>query len=103
MISQDQIDAAKAAHGDVRLLTSDGVQVLIRKPRPGEYKRWRRDSMDAARRADALEDLLRAITVAPDAAGLAALLEERPGLAEEFAGAMLELVGITGRADAKKL
>jgi hypothetical protein len=100
--SDEALAAARAQHGEVTELSASGVSVLVRAPSRGEYKRFRSDSFDAAKRSDAVERLCRACVVAPDAATFDRILDARPALADVFGARVLELAGATAEATAQK-
>jgi len=97
------IQRLKAEHGEVYLVESGGVAVVVRPPRSPEYKRFRSLVMDEKRRPDALERLTRDCVVWPDPEELDALLERRPALAEVVGGKLLELAGAAEEVEIKKL
>jgi hypothetical protein len=102
-ISQDVIDSARAKYGDVMHLSAEGFEVLVRRPSREQYRRFRAAVNDPKLKPDAVENLLRDCTAHPDAKGLDAILDARPGLAEVFGSAVLDLAGVGAEADAKKL
>ena len=97
------LDALKAKHGEIFALATDDAEIIIRKPTRTEYRKFLRESAETDLRAGAIEDLVRAVVLVPDAQGFGAMLNELPGLCEEFAPHILKLAGLTGKAIVKKL
>ena len=94
-LTQEQIDALKEQHGDLRSVkTKRSGTIIVRGPSAGEWRRWRADSADVKKRAQSVETLVRACVVHPDAAGFSALLERAPALVETLAESVLELAGL---------
>lgn len=79
----------------------------------GEWRRFKQQSVDAAKRASAAENLFRACTVwTPGAktiesqdvkAAVDDLLERKPGLADTFGNKLAAVLGLDQEAEAKKL
>lgn len=90
-------------HPNAVVLTAEGDSVVVLPPSRAIWKRFRTFAADEKRRPDAFEALLRDCLVHPDKAGLEALLERRPGLAENFGGKLLELAGLAAEVEAKAL
>lgn len=104
VISEEMIDDLKRKHGDkLSLLVSGDVEVVVRKPSSGDMKRWRADTADAARRSIANENLVRSCVVFPAPAEMKTILEDLPGLVEEFIEPLLKLTGLSGQATIQKL
>lgn len=105
MIDDATIEDVKARHPGVELhlLTSGDAAVIIRRPTRHDYARFRKHTADEHFRELALDSLVRSLVVHPDRAGFDAMLNDRPGLCEEFGAPVVELLGLTGKAEAKKL
>ena len=102
MVPEAIIEAARATHGEVSELTAGEYAVLVRAPTRGEYKRFRAESLDERKRAEAVEHLCRSCVVYPDPAAFDALLDRKPALADIFGAKVLELEGAAGEAEARK-
>lgn len=98
------LDDLRAAHGvDITRLDASGVTVVVRAPTRAEYKRFRAESLDDKRRADAVENLCRSCVVWPDAAEFSRILDRKPALADIFGAKVLDAAGATAEAEAVKL
>jgi arginine repressor len=103
------IDKAKAENptADLRLLkieTNDGlVEILVKIPNDGEWKRFRDMQANDEQGAAAVRQLVLASVVVPDAAGFAAMLSTRPGLAESVAKPLIKLAGVSAIATVEKV
>lgn len=79
------------------------LQVIIREPTRGEYKRFRTMIADDRRRADATEQLFRDVCVYPEnMAEREALLEQWPACPEACSQMMAEMLGGTGGVEQGK-
>jgi hypothetical protein len=81
----------------------DNYQVVVRRPNRGEYKRFRAMQSDEKQKPAAVEALLFDVLVYPERPELNRMLDERPALADVFGAKVLELAGLTGEAEGKKL
>lgn len=79
------------------------VEIVIKRPSRGEYKRFRSMLFDDGLKQDALETLARNCVAYPEPEGFSALLEERPGIAETIGGKLVDLAGLEKTVAAKKL
>jgi hypothetical protein len=91
-------DPAKLAeirekHPRAVLLSAGGEDVVATPPTRHQWRRFKGCITDEKKRADAFEVLLRDCVVFPDAAGLEAILDRMPALAETFGDAVAELAG----------
>lgn len=107
-MTDDQIRALKEKHGEklkvipVPATEFDAeTEIVIKRPSRGEYKRFRTMLFDDAQKADAVETLAKNCVVYPE--NFAALLEDRPALADLVGGKAAEFAGAEGKIDAKKL
>lgn len=102
--SEDFLDELKKKHGVVHQLTAPGGEsVVVKMPTRDIWKRYTREIADEKRRPDAGERLLRAVMVHPELTAFDAMLEMKPGLAEAFGVAVVELAGLTGNVEKKSL
>lgn len=99
--NENEVSELKAKHGALHLLEHEEHAVVVKMPSVGDAKRFRAATSDEAKKPQALEVLLRSCVVWPDAAGLEAMLSERPFLVETFGGGLLELAG-AAKSPAKK-
>ena len=102
-LPQDKIDSLKSQHGEVYELESTGYFLYVRKPSRPEYQRFRDQMMDENRRGRSIELLLKAVVVSPDATGVEAMIDDRPGCVDTFGEMILEIAGSTRDAISKKL
>ena len=103
-VLEEILDRLRAEHGDdLHLFEAAGVAVVVRPPLKAEYRRFRAKSSEERTRPDALEELARGCVLHPGRAEFEKILERKPGLADVFGAKLLELAGIVGEADAKKL
>ncbi len=105
--SPDVIAKLKAQNPGVELHqieVEDGEQVVICKmPSRAEYKRFVHMLSDRAQQSRALETLLLANLVYPEADAMLRMIEERPALAEKFGDHLADLAGAAYRIVSKKL
>lgn len=105
MIDEDTLERLRDDHAgeDLYLLSSRDAAIVVRKPTRPEYKRFRAQSADPAKRDIAMESLVKSVLVHPSAKEFDALLDRLPALCEEFAGEVLEFAGMAGEAESRKL
>lgn len=99
-MDQGVVDKAKADFGDdgVRVIRTGKHEFLVHRPARADWKRYRKESKDPARNGDALEVLVRSCVVFPSREEFDRLLDRYPALCEEIAEPVLELAGLTGKA-----
>jgi hypothetical protein len=103
MMDSAKLEALKAQHGELFVIeTDDGEALAFRRPTRAEYKRFKANALDEQKRMDADEQLVRAVTIYPDAEGFAALLDRKPALATSMAGEVLKVAGAVQGLEAKK-
>jgi hypothetical protein len=106
-ITEEKLAEIKAANAGVtlHLLTNSDTddQIVCRGPSDGEYKRYRAASGGALERIAAQKALVQACLVFPPAEEWAALLAEKPGLAETFTGELMQIGGVSATASHRKL
>lgn len=98
------VEDLKKKHGITQVhrhTAETGEQVYLRMPEVGVWRRFRSQLHDERKRADAPEIVLRSCLLHPDQAGFDAMIAERPGLLDFFAGCLLEMAGL-GKAGAEK-
>lgn len=101
--TDEEIEALKAKHGELHLLTAKEESVVVKPPTRAQYGRFREYASSQERRGEAFQKLLSDCVVWPDVKGLDALLARLPGLAETFGGEVAQLAGLTSVVDSKKL
>lgn len=102
--SEKDVEELKGKHGaGLHQLEHEEHAVIVKVPSSGDAKRFRAATSDDAKKPHALEQLLRSCVVWPDAAGLSAMLEERPFLVETFGGGLLEVAGAAKSPSKKAL
>ncbi len=102
-ISKDVLEKLKSEHGSLTELSVDNDAVVVRLPSRGEWKKFRATIADDRKRGDAAEQLLRSCIVFPDETAIEKMLDVRPGLAETFAGELVELAGAKKGVEKKAL
>lgn len=106
MLTDETIAKLKAEYGNgLTRLQSDAmpnVDVVVRKPSRPEFERFH-EEINGEHASTAMQTLMRSIVVYPDAAGFHALLEQYPGIPQEFGKEVTKLVGIAGKARASAL
>lgn len=106
-ITNEQIDALKAAHPDdeLHLLSSAEVdmELVVKAPRAAEWKLLRSRQADEAKKPTAMRDFLLACLIEPSPQAFTAVLAQRPGLAETFGVELLEIGGLSRDAVHRKL
>jgi hypothetical protein len=104
-ITEEQIARAKAAHPGVELhlISNDdlGVEIMVRAPNEGEYKRFRTMHADEAQRSAASRALVLGCIVEPPPSEFTAMLASRPALADTFANDLVEIAGLS-RANTRR-
>jgi hypothetical protein len=85
------------------LLSASGVDIIVKTPDRGAYKRFRAMLSNDSKRADAPEALLRDCLVYPEPGVFEQILNGAPALGDIFAAKVVELTGLTSEAEAKKL
>lgn len=93
--TQEQIDALKAKHGDLKFQKIAGQKFLVRGPTGAEYQRFTDRATDEKKRIAALDELARTCCVFPDASAAGAFFERKPAATTSLAGLVLELAGIS--------
>lgn len=108
-LDQKLLEDLKAKHGSafpIHIPETEfdaALDVAVRRPPRGEWKRYRAMLFDEAQRADALETLTKACVVHPSAEEFAALLNDRPALVSTIGNIITEkLAGAGGEAEVKK-
>lgn len=108
-LSQEQIDALKAAHSNTELhlvVAGSGdreVQVVVKVPNRERWNRFKAHAGDPHRKALAMEALVVDCVVHPTPVAVEALLHARPALVETFGSKIAELAGLEETVSAKKL
>jgi hypothetical protein len=82
LLSQEKLDELESVHKKVFHLEIDGQTIVLRKPTRGEWKKFRSDSTNDAKKSDANEMLWRALVVFPSREEFSEMLEEYPALCE---------------------
>lgn len=85
------IEELKAKHGEVFLLASKSHEVVVRKPDRQIWRKFVTLAADQSRRPDAIERIFLDCVVYPDAAGVQALLDRYPALAQQFGAEVTDL------------
>lgn len=114
-IDEQTLESLKAKHGSVLHLKffdpndereekdrTPAAEIVVKRPSRAAYKRWRSMIVDDAKKADAVETLMKDAVVHPTLPEWEAMLDEYPALPETFGGEVLKLLGANTKADAKK-
>lgn len=107
-LADDEIARLRSQHGIVALVSfnesefAPALDVAVKMPPRGEYKRYRAELFDDAMRPHALETLARACIIYPDKAAIEEALICRPALFERVGNRLTEMLGDEGTS-AKKL
>lgn len=100
------VDDLKKQHGVTRIhvFTSDtGETVYLRTPTVGNWRRFRSQMTNPAKRDEAGEVLLRGCLLSPSKEVFDGWLEERPGLLDTFASELAEVSGLSKDVEKKVL
>ena len=103
MISDEKVAELKAKHSDLTLLKAGSFEIVVRPPTREEWKRFRKEASDDAKKSDSVEGILRACTVYPDASEVVSMLAKKPALAEKFGKEVLELAAGVEEVEKKAL
>ena len=101
-ISEEQVREAEDKYGRVAHVKGSGGtwEILLRKPTRPEYRMFRSKSKNPNTEADAQEDLVRLLSLAPPRGPeLDALLDEWPAIPEACSKALLHLMGLQVEQD----
>lgn len=105
MLTAEQIAELEAKHGEIAILNGpNGVyQVAFRKPKRAEWKLFRSNARNEAKRADAEEGLSMACIVYPERSEYVALLEKYPAIPDTvaFAKAIERLMALAAEEEGK--
>ena len=102
-ISEDKIEDLRTKHGEVWQIDALSVDVAVRCPTQGEWRKFITTVSDEKRRALALEELANRVVVYPDTQTWNAMCERRPGLPTKVAEAVQEIATEAQTDVAKKL
>lgn len=98
MLTPEELQKLKLEHGEVWHIKGkdDAWEIVFKKPTRGDYKMFRANNQNPARKPDAQEILLRACIVVPPASEFDALLTKFPAIpeAEAVSEALSEALGI---------
>jgi hypothetical protein len=102
MVTEDQLKEFEAKYKRIaRVQSADKNdngspkwEVVLRRPSRMEYNRYRTSGHDSDRKADAQDELIRQIAILPSGEGIAALIEDWPGIPEACGEAIAKLAGM---------
>jgi hypothetical protein len=104
-ITEEQIAKHRAAKAGIEMhviSNSDtGIEVLVRVPDEGAWKRFRAMGSDDAQRPMALRQLVLDCLLEPTPAEFLGILAHRPGLSETFGADLVEIAGVS-RANTRR-
>jgi hypothetical protein len=107
-ITEEQLAKTKAEHPGVELhlLSNPDTddQIICKGPNEGEWKRFKEKSgTTVPEQLAAARTLVVSCLVYPSKEDFVALVQQRPGLPETFAGELTEIAGISRKATHRKL
>jgi hypothetical protein len=102
------VEKLKAANPDIHLVQhrEDGavvVEAVLKRPPADEFRKFRAQLKNAARKDEAPEQLVRACCVYPDAASLTEIFRVRVGLIDTWAGKLIDLAGLAEECESVPL
>jgi hypothetical protein len=104
-ITEAQIEKHRAANPgrELHVIRNDDhdLEILVKAPDDGEWKRFRSMQADDAQKYLAPRALVMGSILEPSATEFTAMLATRPGLAETFAGELIEIAGVS-RANTRR-
>lgn len=105
MLEQTKLDELKAQLPGVKLheLSYEDASIVVRAPSRMEFRKWKAEAAEDAKKLDAPESLLLACTVHPRGEDLEALFDAQPGLVDTFALQVLNIAGFSMKAEKKAL
>jgi len=106
-LTEEQLERIKAENPGVELHVVSSpeasVEIVVRKPKEDQWRVFRAMQADDEQRPGALRWLASYCAVFPKGADFAALLAERPGLAETVGAKLVKIAGVDGTATSRKL
>ncbi len=107
MISKEALASLKSEHGDVYVITAGGHEIVVRKPKRAEIKRWQDKSTsgkdgDRSKGIAATEQLVRDVLIYPPHDEYDLIVEDMPLLPMTFGGEVLQIAGAVSDVEAKK-
>jgi hypothetical protein len=107
MVTDEQIVKLKEANpgAELTLIQNDdvGIEVVVKTPDDGTWKRFRSQSSDDAQRSVALRGLVLSCVVHPAGPDFASAVARRPGIIETIGGKLVEVAGVSMATTARKL
>lgn len=104
-ITEEQIAKQHAANPGAELHVISNadldIEILVKAPNDGEWKRFREMQTDDAKRPHAPRQLVIGCILEPPSAEFSQMLTTRPGLAETFANDLVEIAGVS-RANTRR-
>lgn len=103
---QALVTELKEKHGINRvhkLSVDDATAIYVRMPPSGVWRRFRSQVNDPRKRDEASETLLRSCLLHPSQEQLTTMVDERPGLMDNFGGMVIELAGLGDKGEKKVL
>jgi hypothetical protein len=98
-ITDEQIAKHKSAKPGIEMHVisnaDNGIEILVKVPDEGEYKRFRTMYADEQQRAMSTRMLVLGCILEPSAAEFTALLATRPALADTFSNDLVEIAGLS--------
>lgn len=91
-----ELEEARGKHGELVLVAAEkaGEVAALRHPTRAEYQRFKQHRTDQRNRTTALERLVEACILIPNAAEFERVLEKKPVLADTFGEKLLEEAGL---------
>lgn len=93
-LTDEQIETFRDEHKRIAVVDYQGYEIVMRRPKPGEWERFMASAVDEKRRVKGLEDLTRLMIVYPDKATVEAIREDYPAFFAAMGGRAMELAGM---------
>lgn len=106
-LTEEQLERIKTENPGIELHVisspDNGVEVVVRKPKEDEWRRFRAMQGDDEQRPGALRMLAIYSAVFPKGADFMAMLADHPGMAETVGAKLTKIAGVDGTATSRKL
>ena len=107
MLTDETIAKLKDANpgAELSVIANDevGIEVVVKTPDDGTWKRFRSQSADDAQRSMALRGLVMACVIYPAGPDFMAAVARRPGIVETIGNKLVEIAGVSMATTVRKL
>lgn len=107
MITDDQVLKLKADNpgAELTVIENDdvGIEVVVKTPDDGTWKRFRSQNSDDAQRAGALRALVFSCVLFPPGLDFVAAVARKPGIVETIGSKLVEIAGVSMATTTRKL